>query len=484
MDKAAEELQSRIAAVLDGRASDDEAVQLSQLLRDDPAARDAWLFQADLHARLAVDETFWTTSEASAQDRSDRAEVAVAAPVHERSRFGRKAAWGWSLAAAGLLAISAWNLAPRTAPAEAPVARFTRLDECRWVASDANVQPGDGLLSGQRVELSSGKAEILFASGAAVTLVGPAIFETLSANSARLVIGQLKAVAQTPASKGFTVQTRTAKLVDIGTEFVATASADGYSRVDVSVGEVDVQLDGVASLQRLFAGDALGVEPGERRVVSRIERGDDTPNFRFPTIEPPSSTDAADASAPGLERPMLRAVFGSLSKHSGPVEGLLDGRGQEAKDTPEQSVFFNDEETGMLLLDLKRVVDVRKVNSYSWHGNVFRDRVRATQRFSLYGFRGDEPPPVVGPLLESGWERIARVDTEEYFRTSPVVRRPAQQASSITAAGGGSVGRYRYLLWHVIPSVEPTTKRINGTLFGEFDVYAYPDDVPAAKPGR
>lgn len=49
-------------AFLDGRASEADAARLSQILRTDASARDAYLRLADVHACLAVDERMWCPS--------------------------------------------------------------------------------------------------------------------------------------------------------------------------------------------------------------------------------------------------------------------------------------------------------------------------------------------------------------------------------------------------------------------------------------
>jgi hypothetical protein len=91
-------------------------------------------------------------------------------------------------------------------------------------------------------------------------------------------------------------------------------------------------------------------------------------------------------------------------------------------------------------------------------------RHRARQRFTLYGYAGDQLPDITLTPSESGWTRIARVNSDRFFEVSTPLERPAQQASSITAAQG-EIGRFRYLLWEVT----------GNTFFGEIDVFATPE---------
>jgi hypothetical protein len=73
----------------------------------------------------------------------------------------------------------------------------------------------------------------------------------------------------------------------------------------------------------------------------------------------------------------------------------------------------------------------------------------------------------------SGWDQVARVNTDEFFQVIGRADRPAQQASSITSTLG-TLGRYRYLLWHLQPSRDPVSRQLNNTFYGELDVYVRP----------
>jgi hypothetical protein len=306
---------------------------------------------------------------------------------------------------------------------------------------------------------------VQFNSGASAKLFGPTILEPLSNNSAFLMQGKLRLVAETPESRGFSVLTPTSKFVDIGTAFTATVEPDGLSRLDVCKGEVDVVLEGIESSPRLRTGETLYIEPGERRIMTRIEPGDGTAAFRFPTIQPPSREDYADQA---FGHANIRVIQGQLKTdpgQSGSAAILLDGAGQSHQDAPEDSAFFEDGTRGSFLVDLGQVILVTKINSYSWHQHATLEehRHRALQRFTLYGFAGDELPDLTRSPRRAGWTRIARVNSDRFFDVDEPLDRPAQQACSITAARG-EIGRYRYLLW------------VTGgnTFFGEFDVFGSP----------
>ena len=130
-----------------------------------------------------------------------------------------------------------------------------------------------------------------------------------------------------------------------------------------------------------------------------------------------------------------------------------------------ESAFFGYGSGGSLLVDLGQAISITKINSYSWHQNrrLEEHRHRARQRFTLYGFSGDQLPDTELPPQYAGWTQIARVNTDIFFEVDEPLDRPSQQACSITAAHG-DIGRFRYLLWVVQ----------GGTFFSEFDVFGAP----------
>ena len=452
--------------------TEDERRELNGILRQNAAAR--------THAaRWLADDSALADHlrEASAAALYDGEVAGLAALRQFPPQPARRLGW-LPLAAAAAVAILAgvwWTAAHRT---EEVVARFGAMSDCQWVQAADQSMPGDPLKRGQRIELSAGQAEIVFQCGAVTTLRGPCILEIESASGAFLTLGEARTRAEGPAAKGFILRTRLSRIVDLGTEFVTSVGADGHNSVEVTAGEVVVHPEGGEISQHLRLGDQLLIEPGKARVMVRIERGDESPDFRFPTIPPPTDADYADSRngraritlGQGRLRP-LTSQWGA----SGPVERLIDGHGQSGEDMPAESVFFEDNTDGSLVLDLGGPLVVEKINTYSWHQNqqTLDNRFRAQQRYRLYGSSGDSPPPVGGDPAEAGWTFIARVNTDEYFGVRHALDRPSQQACSILSQSG-SLGRFRYLLWAVEPVQVPDKKFLNHTFYGEFDVFARP----------
>jgi len=460
----ADELTELATRFIEGRATNEEAAELSRELATNRESRQSYLRLARLHAALAAEETKPANIEP------------ITAPPPPSSRCARRNWALGALAAAAAIAFIFHVYKPDASSVDKEVvASFVELRDCDWVSAEENAVPGDVITRGQRIELKSGSAVIRFSSGAVVTLAGPCIFDATSGNGAFLMLGQIRARADTPGSEGFTVNTRTARVVDVGTEFVAAAAPDGQSRVDVTSGEVYVVLAGSQVRHRLREGDAFSVEAGRAQVMVRIERGDGTAAFRFPTIEPPSPRDFADRSSGHATISLIRgALRTEVAIPSGPVELLLDGRGQAAQNSPAESVFLDDNASGAILLDLGKSVSIEKINTYSWHQDaIAENRVRAVQKFTLYSYDGDAAPSVTGDLEEAGWVQVARINSDDFFRVMQPGDRPAQQVCSITGAQG-TLGRCRYLLWALEPTHAIDPRHLNNTFYAEFDVYALP----------
>jgi hypothetical protein len=479
------EFDDAVAAACHGTIGDEQLADLLSLLRQDEAACDEYLLRTAIHSRLA------SLMPAISPVR-DRGAEGLAVGAGGGRRWAANAALWTGLFVAGLACLAAivmfspavlqmrggGSIEPAGAP-PAVVARFGSIDAAKWVAADVRHQAGDQIVAGQRLELSSGTSRIDFANGAEVTLFGPAIFHVRSGIEAELTLGRVQVVASTPESKGFTIHTRTARFVDLGTVFTAEANPDGQCRVGVASGEVMVHVAGSPDGSRLREGELMTIEPGHPQVTVRIERGEGTPEFRFATIDSPSAEDYADvsrglASVSLIGGPLLVAKFDSAFS-SGGADRLVDGRAQGNADAPSESVFFKEGARGGFRFDLGRPVAISKINTYSWHESLFRteNHVRATQKYTVWGFAGDDPPDAERPSAENGWERVARIDTDDFFDVIAPHDRPAQQACSITS-GSRSLGRYRYIIVEVHPTVAPHDNDLDHTFYGEIDVYAEP----------
>jgi ferric-dicitrate binding protein FerR (iron transport regulator) len=438
----------------DGITSAKEVTALEETLADDPEFRKAFLTYLSLDA--ALEDTLQQTG---------------LPPRAAIKRLTLMPVFGL-IGVMCLIAISVYLLKGNIS-AQTVVAQIGETsNDLRWLSN--SFSKGSDLKEGTRLELASGDVEIRFTSGALTRLHGPALFEIVSNNSGFLSYGKAHSVADNDESKGFTIQTHSGDFVDQGTEFLTTASPDGYSQLHVKSGAVDVAVPGM-KMQRLRTGSGFGIEPGEIPVVVRIEQGTETSDFQFPTIPPPRSSDFADAGQGNSTIEWwpsnLNDKRNHPSKKSGPLELLINGKGQTTEDSPSESVFFRDGANGLFLIDLGASVPVAKINTYSWHRN-WEDpalRRRAVQRFTLWGCGGEKPNTLPTSKENAGWTRIARVNTDAFFQVKSEPDRPPQQACSIFS-GDNAIGQFRYLLFEVSPTPMPDGLPPRHTFFGEIDV--------------
>jgi len=150
------------------------------------------------------------------------------------------------------------------------------------------------------------------------------------------------------------------------------------------------------------------------------------------------------------------------SPHS---RALNDGRLPEEGDDPGNNFFFAaGSEGGRLELDLRRVIDVRQVNTYSWHPGT-----RGPQVYNLYAADGAAPnfnsAPKRGTDPEScGWRLLAKVDTRTKFADAG-----GQYAVSVSD-DSGSLGKFQYFLFDVFKTED--SDEFGHTFFSEIDVRA------------
>ncbi len=120
--------------------------------------------------------------------------------------------------------------------ADTPVATLTKARDLTWHEDSAAITLGDSLTPGS-YEIRSGLARLTMQSGAKVLLQGPCKFELVNANAMQLITGQLTAKVPRKA-KLFAVNTPTAEIVDLGTEFGVSVDPSGNTVAAVFKGKV------------------------------------------------------------------------------------------------------------------------------------------------------------------------------------------------------------------------------------------------------
>ena len=162
---------------------------------------------------------------------------------------------------------------------------------------------------------------------------------------------------------------------------------------------------------------------------------DATPQFKFKKIPGPVEKDAAKDAK-------FNVVDGTVDSNSGDPSVMHDGKLPEEEDQPSRNFFFNaGDDGGRLSIDVGKAIEIKQVNTYSWHPNT-----RGPQVYKLYGATGDEKGFDAEPKKDTdpakcGWKLVASVDTR------PANGEPGGQYGVSISDSAGPIGKYRYLLF-------------------------------------
>jgi hypothetical protein len=266
------------ARALDGDELDPaEEALLADALDDDPELRDKFLRDHDIETALQWlprTELGKAAFAANVLHQWTNGQMTPSAPTTrgERLRSGRMGRWlkRWSpTAVAAVFLFAAIGLAwkPGRRDAVASLGTLAAAEQAKWDGEQPKAQ-----LTAEPMRLGSGTVQMLLASGAQVDAQGPAEWRILSGERILVQRGKFSVVVPKRAM-GFTVQTPTAIIVDLGTEFDVGVEPDGATNVKVERGAVElatIPQSGVPSERwRLGAG--------ERRRVDRYGKGDGAP---------------------------------------------------------------------------------------------------------------------------------------------------------------------------------------------------------------
>ena len=281
MNERGDELQSLCESAIEGRLTHEEAARLDRLIVDDREARLYYVEYLHQHACLR-----WSVAE-PAFFASPLMAGAALAKVPESARGGwwrPRRRWTLSLAggmaAAAVLIFGVWlGTRSRGGQVPRPVAALSGTEACKWGSGSLPTETGSRLLAG-RLRLVEGLARISFADGAEVTLEGPADFELVSSSRCILHAGRLVAKVPTQAI-GFTVDTATAVIKDLGTEFGVNAREGLSADVHVFDGLVDVRHRSTGRVEHMRTGGSFRFAPAD---VSEFDALAEPPAMERPNI--------------------------------------------------------------------------------------------------------------------------------------------------------------------------------------------------------
>ena len=181
--------------------------------------------------------------------------------------------------------------------------------------------------------------------------------------------------------------------------------------------------------------------------------------FKFKSVPSPSRTDAATNAR-------VLIVDGEADGNSAGVRALVDGVLPTSDDQPRRNFFIAAGSGGArILFDLKNVIEIAQINSYSWHPGS-----RAPQVYRVWASDGsaanfNEAPKANVDPRSCGWKALATVDT----RSDDEDKDGGQWGVSISDTGG-SLGRFRYLLFDCY--VTEVSDDFGNTFYSEIDVVA------------
>lgn len=136
------------------------------------------------------------------------------------------------------------------------VAQLEKAIGVHWIGS---AQPTQGAaLEPGILHIAEGVAQFEFYSGAQVIVEGPAEFELISPYHARCLKGKIRARVPEQA-QGFSIQTPSFELIDLGTEFGMDVSTSGAANVRVFDGEVELHTAN-RSKQSVLGGQAIAID--------------------------------------------------------------------------------------------------------------------------------------------------------------------------------------------------------------------------------
>jgi len=200
----------------------------------------------------------------------------------------------------------------------------------------------------------------------------------------------------------------------------------------------------------------VGVTQAEVKVLFEHNTDSATPAFKFRNVPSPAKRSAATSAT-------FSVVDGQRDQNGAGVSALNDGKLPSESDDPASNFFFNaGTPGGRIEADLGKAIDVKQINTYSWHAGT-----RGPQVYSVYGSDGTSSEFVAKPKTGTeptsvGWKLIAKVDTR------PKTGEMAGQYGVSISDPAGNLGKFRYLLFDV--SQTESDDAFGNTFYSEISI--------------
>src|SRR5688572_25108773 len=190
--------------------------------------------------------------------------------------------------------------------------------------------------------------------------------------------------------------------------------------------------------------------------------------FKFTNIPGPRRGDAAGKAT-------FTLIDGERDRSGGDVAKLHDGRLPRSADEPGANfAFAAGTDGGRVSVDLGGAIELKEVNTYSWHTNA-----RGPQVYRAYASDGKAEGFVAQPKRPTdpttvGWKLLATVDTR------PASGEPGGRFGVSITDTAGTLGRHQYLLFDI--SRTEGADAFGNTFYSEIDVIDKNAPVVAEEP--
>jgi hypothetical protein len=173
-----------------------------------------------------------------------------------------------------------------------------------------------------------------------------------------------------------------------------------------------------------------------KTTVERIDNSSASAEFKFKNVPTPAKDNAA-------RKAKVTIVDGKRDDNGAQPACLIDGKLPTEEDEPSANFFFDQGTAGgRLRMDLGSAIEIKQINTYSWHPNT-----RGPQVYKLYvsdgtgrDFKAD--PKAGTDPAKVGWKLLTKVDTRPKGDDMG-----GQYGVSHADSAAGSLGKYRYLLF-------------------------------------